>query len=204
MIRIIKESIDDLRFVKIREGKKCIRESNDFEDAPIVMYYNGKKIYEGDSDSYNTYRILRDLMRKYNEFYIDAKDFLENELAIESDGIEDCADSLAQIIFYDSTYADSIDSFYVPFGKFEAFFKEDEVKENINYKKYVKEGVNKVRYLPVSVGKRLGIENYPNFSASGSVSGMRKQFYGDDALLVKCGSYIYNVTDNPNIYYRAK
>ncbi len=31
-----------------------------------------------------------------------------------------------------------------------------------------------------------------------------KQYYGVAALLVRCGSYIYNVTSEPNIYYNAK
>lgn len=62
-------------------------------------------------------------------------------------------------------------------------------------------GSNRVKYLKVADGKRLGINIYPNFHVSGSISGMRKQFYGKDALLVRCGSYIYNVTSNPKIYY---
>jgi hypothetical protein len=33
---------------------------------------------------------------------------------------------------------------------------------------------------------------------------MKKQFYGKDALLVKCGNYIYNVTEKPEIYYSAR
>ena len=31
---------------------------------------------------------------------------------------------------------------------------------------------------------KLGLGNFPNFHASGSVSGMKKQYYGKDALLV--------------------
>lgn len=41
----------------------------------------------------------------------------------------------------------------------------------------------------------------PNFSASGSISGMKKQFYGQDALLIRCGSYIYNATSKPELYH---
>ena len=52
-----------------------------------------------------------------------------------------------------------------------------------------------MRYLPVSEGKRLGIGRFLSFSSSGSISGMKKKFYGEDARLVKSGSYIYNVTD---------
>lgn len=59
----------------------------------------------------------------------------------------------------------------------------------------------KVRRLKVKDGKILNIEKYPNFSATGSIKGMKDKFYGKDALLVRCGSYIYNVP--PEIYYSA-
>lgn len=61
----------------------------------------------------------------------------------------------------------------------------------------------RVRYLAVSRGHAMHIDNYPNFHASGSIKGMKKLYYGENALLVRCGSYIYNVTSNPNIYYAA-
>lgn len=51
----------------------------------------------------------------------------------------------------------------------------------------------RVRYLPVAEGIRLHIDAFPNFSASGSVKGMKEKYYGKDALLVRCGSYIYCV-----------
>ena len=54
-------------------------------------------------------------------------------------------------------------------------------------------GKMRVKYLPVAEGRRLHIEVFPNFSASGSIKGMKDKFYGKNALLVKCGSYIYNV-----------
>ena len=60
----------------------------------------------------------------------------------------------------------------------------------------------RVRYLPVAEGRRVNIEAFPNFDKSGSVIGMKKKYYGEDALLVRCGSYIYNVSLCPNIYYR--
>lgn len=62
----------------------------------------------------------------------------------------------------------------------------------------------RVKYLPVAEGWRLHIEAFPNFSASGSVKGMKDKFYGKNALLVKCGSYIYNVGNSEHgrmIYY---
>lgn len=50
-------------------------------------------------------------------------------------------------------------------------------------------------------GKAVNISQYPSFSATGSIKGMKEKFYGKDALLVRCGSYIYNVPSE--IYYRA-
>jgi hypothetical protein len=59
----------------------------------------------------------------------------------------------------------------------------------------------KVKYLPVKAGEQINISQFPNFSASGSIEGMKKMYYGKDALLVHCGSYIYNVTSKPDIYF---
>lgn len=61
--------------------------------------------------------------------------------------------------------------------------------------------MSRVKFLPAKVGEEIGISVYPNFSASGNVYGMKHKVYGKNALLVRCGSYIYNVTSNPRIYY---
>ena len=37
------------------------------------------------------------------------------------------------------------------------------------------------------------LSQYPNFSASGSIKGMKDKYYGKDATLIKSGNYIYNV-----------
>lgn len=58
----------------------------------------------------------------------------------------------------------------------------------------------RTKYLSVKDGIRLGIDDFPSFHKSGSILGMKKKYYGKDALLVKCGSYIYNVTTKPSIY----
>lgn len=50
----------------------------------------------------------------------------------------------------------------------------------------------RVKTLPSTQCKKL--EKFPNFHKSGSIKGMKDKFYGKDALLVKCGSYIYHVT----------
>lgn len=46
----------------------------------------------------------------------------------------------------------------------------------------------------------LDLSRFPNFSANGSITGMKKQYYGKDALLIRQGSYIYNVSSEPDIY----
>ena len=51
------------------------------------------------------------------------------------------------------------------------------------------------------LGLDLGITEFPNFSVTGSIVGMRNQFYGDKALLVRCGAWIYNVPED--IYGKA-
>lgn len=45
------------------------------------------------------------------------------------------------------------------------------------------------------------LSQFPNFARNGSIAGMKKKYYGEDALLVKKGAYIYNVTSQPDIYY---
>lgn len=60
-------------------------------------------------------------------------------------------------------------------------------------------GKYRVRYLPVKYHHM--VQGCPNFSATGSVSGMRKLYYGENALLVRCGSYIYNVSRISNVYW---
>lgn len=61
--------------------------------------------------------------------------------------------------------------------------------------------MSKVKYLPSSVGERFNLSRFPNFHKSGSVFGMKKLYYGKDALLVRCGNYIYNVSSEPDIYH---
>lgn len=48
---------------------------------------------------------------------------------------------------------------------------------------------------------KAGISDFPNFHISGSIAGMKKLFYGRDALLVRCGRFIYNVSSEPSIYH---
>lgn len=50
--------------------------------------------------------------------------------------------------------------------------------------------------------ERIGISRFPNFHKSGSIAGMKRLYYGRKALLVHCGSWIYNVSDEPHIYHK--
>ena len=59
----------------------------------------------------------------------------------------------------------------------------------------------RVKYVYKADKERLHLSDYPNFSASGSIYGMKKRYYGMDALLVRCGSWIYNVSRTPEIYF---
>ena len=42
---------------------------------------------------------------------------------------------------------------------------------------------------------------FPNFSSSGSIIGMKKLYYGKDALLIKTGGYIYKVSEEVYNFY---
>ena len=54
----------------------------------------------------------------------------------------------------------------------------------------------KLKYLANSKQNHAILECFANFHKSGSIKGMKKLFYGKNALLVRCGDYIYNVTEN--------
>ena len=62
----------------------------------------------------------------------------------------------------------------------------------------------RVKRLSIKVGERLNISRFPNFHKSGSITGMKKLYYGKNALLVRCGDYIYNVSAEPEIYEQAR
>lgn len=51
----------------------------------------------------------------------------------------------------------------------------------------------RAKHLTKKEGEELNISQFPNFHKSGSIKGMKKQFYGKDALLIRCGDYIYYV-----------
>ena len=62
----------------------------------------------------------------------------------------------------------------------------------------------RTRRMTKERGERCNISRLPNFHCTGSIKGVKRLFYGQQALLVKYGAYIYNVSSEPNIYYQAK
>lgn len=52
----------------------------------------------------------------------------------------------------------------------------------------------KVKRVLVKDKGKYNLEGFPNFSVTGSIRGMKKLYYGRDALLVRCGAFIYKVT----------
>lgn len=61
----------------------------------------------------------------------------------------------------------------------------------------------RVRRMTIEQGRRVGIGRFPNFHRTGSIKGMKRLYYGKDCLMVRCGSYVYNVSAEPQIYYQA-
>jgi hypothetical protein len=52
----------------------------------------------------------------------------------------------------------------------------------------------KTKTLPANDRRKSIISECPNFSSTGSISGMKKLYYGKDAMLIRCGKWIYNCT----------
>ena len=69
-----------------------------------------------------------------------------------------------------------------------------------SYKQLRDSGIPPIKRMTKDEGERWNLSDFPNFSATGSVRGMREKHYGNDALLVRCGGYIYNVSSKPEIY----
>lgn len=61
----------------------------------------------------------------------------------------------------------------------------------------------RVKRIYVKDKEKYNLSEFPNFSITGSVYGMKRKYYGMDALLVVCGQWIYNVTSAPEIYEAA-
>lgn len=54
----------------------------------------------------------------------------------------------------------------------------------------------KVKYMTKHEAARYNLDEYPNFGPNGNVTGMKKLYYGKNALLVRSGAYVYKVPEN--------
>ena len=83
------------------------------------------------------------------------------------------------------------------------------MEQKVNYlfnktdKLLIRQKNMRVRYLNVIDGERVDIGRFPIFHKTGSIRGIKKHYYGLNALLVRSGSYIYNVNSEPAIYNMA-
>ena len=59
----------------------------------------------------------------------------------------------------------------------------------------------RVKTIYIADKPKCNLSSFPNFHISGSIKGMKEKYYGKDALLVKCRSYIYDVSCCPDIYF---
>lgn len=59
----------------------------------------------------------------------------------------------------------------------------------------------RVKYMTKDQAARCNLYSYPNFGPNGNVAGMKAKVYGKDALLVRCGAYVYHVP--ASIYNQA-
>lgn len=51
----------------------------------------------------------------------------------------------------------------------------------------------RVKYMTKDQAARCNLDIYPSFGPNGNVAGMKKKYYGKDALLVRYGAYVYHV-----------
>lgn len=63
--------------------------------------------------------------------------------------------------------------------------------------------IMRVKKMTIEQGRRAGLNRFPNFHKTGSVRGMKRLYYGNKCLLVRCGDYIYNVSSEPQVYHQA-
>ena len=61
----------------------------------------------------------------------------------------------------------------------------------------------RTKFLSIKDAKayQVDLSQFPNFFRNGSITGMKNLYYGKDALLVRSGNFIYNVTSQPWIYH---
>ena len=60
----------------------------------------------------------------------------------------------------------------------------------------------RVKYMNKELKEKYNLDQYGNFSITGSIQGIKDRYYGQNVLLVRSGSYIYKVP--LEIYQKAR
>lgn len=63
--------------------------------------------------------------------------------------------------------------------------------------------MKRTRYMSVHHPKARALEDCPSAGPRPSVLGMKQLYWGMDALCVRSGQYVYNVTRRPDLYEAA-
>lgn len=58
----------------------------------------------------------------------------------------------------------------------------------------------RVKTLNMEDYTKCHLEDFPSSMVNGSVLGMKMQYWGMDAKVVRCGQYYFNVSSEPKIY----
>ena len=53
--------------------------------------------------------------------------------------------------------------------------------------------MKKYKYVPSTPHNESILQEYPNAGPYPNITGMRKLYWGADALVIRCGAYAYNV-----------
>lgn len=56
-----------------------------------------------------------------------------------------------------------------------------------------------MKYISASKGKEIGLNRFPKCHISCSIRSLRRDKWGESALIVKSGNYYYNVSSEPEI-----
>jgi hypothetical protein len=59
----------------------------------------------------------------------------------------------------------------------------------------------RTKYLSVKDNRAKLLHQFPSAGPIANIKGMKSKFWGKNALVVKCGYYIYNVSADSELYY---
>ena len=61
----------------------------------------------------------------------------------------------------------------------------------------------KTKYIFVDTAERFKLgDKFPSAGPRPNITGMRNNYWGEHALIIKAGIYIYNLTSDPELFNR--